>query len=879
VSESLISYGGVTFPQVTPEVEAKVQWLIDQRHTRLFETAWWPGYELQKLAFRPPWPQAPVRVGEWHWPRGATRFSYAVLVCDDTTLAAVRAVAYVTPTTTTPAGTTTTSTGTTTSTTPGGAYPTKQVLRFSDGRGGVVQSPMWMLPPRPLFQTGTPSPGTTSSTTTTGTTAGGTGTTAAPDVGRQLYLCVFVDDRYWWPTKRATGVAGTTWAEVEASLKSALGIDRLSADSAHPDYGPPAGIFVQDGQNPAALFDALAYSTGRRVTVALDGCVHLASPYPLRTLDDLFASQPNWRRIGGGRFLFGTSPPPTDLPALVPESVTLAFPRQSQGGVELGGHYLVTVSLAELAIPNYAGVAGVPGASQRVNADIPAVWCPASPLNLAPSNAAALTALARRYATDWYAWQLSWYDVTAAGVAPLNSFGYADRIVWTHRKGECNTRVARDPYDDAVDRLNVGGGEAACVTTTPAPCPGRCLWSFLDGTWVLVFNGCTTSSTTSTTTTTGAGTTTSTSTTTGTTVCGMPDDLAGVAGSTSTTTTTTTTALPPCQCSEPTFCPPAADCNETVTNCVRGQSPPQPSCTTTTTGTGTTATTTTTTAAPPPGCTAGCDWLWIPGVGWVNKSNGCSQSCPCPTPTAPGGSECESAHTACAVTVVTTCQPACQGECRFVCLDNGVWAYVGGACSPSCSDSPGSCYCEAPPSPCGHCGGVTATPCLWHTTPPPRTTTPGGPTTTTTANPASCPGRCLWRWDGSAWQYESTTCPAGCNCFPPGPAGIGTPNCELIETPCYSGTTTTTTATTTSSTTTVTTTSCANYGGGPCLGTCTWRCSAGVCTISSGGCGPGCGCAPPMTTTDGFHVTNCVPCGTTVAPTSSTLFPTTTTVA
>jgi hypothetical protein len=359
--------------------------------------------------------------------------------------------------------------------------------------------------------------------------------------------------------------------------------------------------------------------------------------------------------------------------------------------------------------------------------------------------------------------------------------------------------VYRDPCTGFVlVKVSIAGqgtsSVVATTTTTSYPCSGNCRYSYNNSTkaWDLVSNGCT--STTTTTTTTPAGTTTSTTTTT------LDPDCAAAVMPGGTTTTP-----PPCQCVPPDFCPPSATCNETVTNCARGQSLPSPSCTTTTsTSTSSTTTGTTTTSA---NC-AGCDWLWIPTVGWILRSiqclgTGCLQQCSYPVNN--GGNACTTIHTPCLIPP-PPCQPSCYGYCQWVCDDANHWLFLGSNCSSYCGEY-WQCFCETPSFPsCGACGNRLNTPCTWHTTPPPGTTTTGTTTsTTTTCAPDDCCGSCLWRWNPASgtWTNQGSTCtpPSRCVCSSTPPFN-GTNDCEIFKTPCTKATTTTTSSTTTTTTTT-----------------------------------------------------------------------------
>lgn len=276
----------------------------------------------------------------------------------------------------------------------------------------------------------------------------------------------------------------------------------------------------------------------------------------------------------------------------------------------------------------------------------------------------------------------------------------------------------------------------------------------------------------------------------------------------STSTTTTT----PAGCSgECTFTKNGDGCWEVSSstcpagcNCIAPEQNPPSGCATITTGCyngptrlppcGTSTTTTTTT--PPPGCTGGCKFVHIRGIGWTEVYNFCNQvnNCKCSytLPDDPGDSPCSAP-------VFGSCvnDPSyCDGSCYWISTGTEWVRDVSrGGCS-SHGSLPGPCLCDPPSAAVGPCGSVApTTPCYvpgcdtCHTSTTTSTTTPG------------CNATCRRRWsvDAGFWVTLDTRCSPNCGCGYP--TFNGDDDCDIVEMPCNPPTTTTTTSTSTSTTT------------------------------------------------------------------------------
>lgn len=128
----------------------------------------------------------------------------------------------------------------------------------------------------------------------------------------------------------------------------------------------------------------------------------------------------------------------TDLPGLIPASLTFAFRRAASRP------YTITVTLAELDLEDFQAFNGSDIVAGNGNKVLQA-W-PIAKGGDTPSNAADLQTWATQAATDWYLWRLSKTSQTFAGFVPWEPDGLADRIVWTMDPSQ--TRVVPWTFDD-----------------------------------------------------------------------------------------------------------------------------------------------------------------------------------------------------------------------------------------------------------------------------------------------------------------------------------------------------------------------------------------------------------------------------------------------
>lgn len=834
----MLSFAGVTLPSQDGPLAAHLNALLSTEDLYDFSSVTYPGENLAAVGWPSQARRRPAKVGTLFFPRDASRFAVGYFIVTNNEMMVIRQRVYANP---------------------GVSAP--QAFTIADGKRSLTTN-LWMLPPRPLTQI--------------------TGNNDA-------WLLTLVDDRYWWWQKAAniTLTPGTTtWAQLYASVASALGIS-LTVDSIPSAYLLPTQDFGVGYDALPILLDAIARSVGQRIVRDFAGGVRAWNVTNSAT--QVAANVGLNPLLAGGQFLLTTSNP-TDKPAIVPQAVAVSLPRQDNGVPNLTMPTVYNVTLSSLSLGDFAGITGAPW-TKLIRSTLVANWLGGS----VASNDPQLQAYANQVATDYYRYAVSPVDATYSGVLNWTPEGLTDSLEFMHAGEAIATRVQRPPWQEwdtliqaygcfgsergltfcdvnphtvtgtgiQVVKVDASGGILGLVmdapgvarltanlpttttTTTNAPsCAGTCRWTWSAATqmWSLFSNGCATT----TTTTAAPGVTT--------TACYS-------------TTSTTTTASPlSCNCLNPTYCG-TTDGECTMTNCVTGLLPPIVNCTTSTTTTvaGTTTTTTTTqnplcTTTLGPGCTQ-CCWTWN-GIAWMPTQGCTAAGCVCPGAPVANGVNCGDQQCFSCVQAPPPPPPSCTGACTWIWIDPpGYWLLQQVGCQVT-GTACGPCQCS-PPSTNGICGHITQTPCLWQCGSTTTTLCPCGPPycpgTTTTVAPL-CTGSCYWSWNGSAWILSSNTCSAGCNCCQPGYTGQQT--CETAITSCNDPplcpTTTTTSTTTTSTTTTF----------APC-GTCTYTFNSGCNLVGiANNCTGSCGCPNPPTCAQsgGTAVLSCTPTTTTTAP-------------
>lgn len=201
-------------------------------------------------------PPPRVALGRFNWPcNTAARFATLHALIDTAGLARVRAAVY---------------------------NPYRAGVLVIDDDTFMVQTKMWMLPPRPVTQT---NPG-----------------------NNEPWLITLVDERYFWWQRAASLVVTsgvTTWANLYAAIAAGLGIT-LAPDAIPAAYlMPPAG-FSSSYEYLPPLLDAVACNVGQRVVRGLDGTVRAMNAQSSRAVILSNLAQ-GWTVGAGGRLAISWS--------------------------------------------------------------------------------------------------------------------------------------------------------------------------------------------------------------------------------------------------------------------------------------------------------------------------------------------------------------------------------------------------------------------------------------------------------------------------------------------------------------------------------------------------------------------------------------------
>jgi hypothetical protein len=345
----------------------------------------------------------PLAINSLYWPTGATRWSCGLFLASDTELSAIYSNLQQGASST--SGTAGSGAGTNYSTVRSG------LLEFGDPTtGGVIQTQMYLLPPRPISCSTLP--------------------------GNRLWLLPMVDVRYYWQFRRVGLYAPSTWAEALSLLAAALGVS-LSGYGGSVDtvWGKPDSVELKrDHENAAMLLDAVVASIGLRVVRRYDGTINAVTPAgsEAQVAANVTAST---KHISGGPFggLYG---------AVMPEKVTTIFSSSSGNAASNP----TTVNLIDRATP--PGVTFLPSAEKTIFST--------SKFTSPPTKA---TNLANAIADNYFAWQkLVGYDRSFAGCVPWQSAGSDDFIQWDFgrkigRKYLAQTRVQSMPMNFGVETM------------------------------------------------------------------------------------------------------------------------------------------------------------------------------------------------------------------------------------------------------------------------------------------------------------------------------------------------------------------------------------------------------------------------------------------
>lgn len=416
-------------------------------------------------------PSATVKIGQWYYPVGASRWSvFRGLM----TSSQVKEVLKITA-------------GRDAATFTMKATP----LASTSEAAYTLSSSMYMLPPRPINELGVSSPG------------------QPPPDG--LFLVTLVDERYYgqFVGVKIRITRSTTWANLVTQLATALGYNVAYSPDVLAAYSQPEpdSPLWTNCESAAVLLDAVAANVGSAVVRDLDGRINLMQYSYSRTIAEANRARvrPPGRLAGGDIFQSGTRTAAGNLTAsmnsVLPASVDVVFPKYVHGpgqphfldargggqnrpsawfedsyndalvyrvpllsgGLQFSGQLGVFISgslqLDASGNPYYSS--GLTGTSRYVPAirtTAKATYSGEQQANDAateqsPLNASGLRSLAMQLASDYFTNQIAVaYDEVFPGTFAWDPEGVHD-IIWTYseRSRLASTRVMRTEWNVVPD--------------------------------------------------------------------------------------------------------------------------------------------------------------------------------------------------------------------------------------------------------------------------------------------------------------------------------------------------------------------------------------------------------------------------------------------
>ena len=393
-----VSFAGVPLPVLSPDSFAGIDHFLDPRWILEFAVRTWP--DSVPTAFQGYLPTQPVKPGSLYWPQGAARFALGHYFATQPQLDAIRAA--------------------------GGTGS----LVISDGVNSISPT-MSMLAARPLERAITATSGS-----------------PAPS---GLYLLTLTDDRFrWWFAAGSTAVDGvtTTWAGLYAQIATALGIT-LTADTVNSTYLIPPSTLTQAYPPLPIFLDGVAFAVGQRIVRRLDGTVAALNATSGQSV--LATNLALALRIKGDQFdLYPGSG--VDLNLVLPQSVTVVFPRTDSGVPAPTNPTAIVETLSSLTLPELGTPTGFAGTK---------VWSSqivANYISGVLQNPTDYPALAEQAATDWYRWQASGVDCCYSGTVPWVMDGMAALVEFVASGMQVTTRVQRGPWLDHLGDVAVPAG-------------------------------------------------------------------------------------------------------------------------------------------------------------------------------------------------------------------------------------------------------------------------------------------------------------------------------------------------------------------------------------------------------------------------------------
>ena len=411
----------------------------------------YPGRRLERVAYpihaRPP---APVELGVFRWPQGASRWAHGTFPADSDAVDQIRALAY--------------------------------------GADGLNWSPLTLqLRSEPMSRSGSLSDGWTVTTQVYVADI-------RPITGEririlpfprpvQMFAITLVDARYLWqfiPCPDLINEASPfEWQQILDKIKDGIGAKSptntpgyaswVQDESPSADYFLPHKSIAAFGSPLPYVLDAVASNLGWRFIRYYDGGCRLQTAKGTtygsnaQTVLDANLAEPRWYRMAGDiRFApapLGYGGDPDGRSSAMPSSVSVQFPTAPCGCGSRADHVEeVAISTASYGESGHDGTArffDTAGASYTAPGDAD------------PSNAADLATLSARIAADFYAWLERAHDIKGEGIVPWVPEGYTDQIIFTHHD-EVSTRVISRAPSDRVEQFNHRIGSSDCC-----PCDGK----------------------------------------------------------------------------------------------------------------------------------------------------------------------------------------------------------------------------------------------------------------------------------------------------------------------------------------------------------------------------------------------------------------------
>ena len=356
-----------------------------------------PGGAGAKLSI-PNYPPTPrIGINQLYWPTGALRHARGYFLADETTVLKLRTEAY-------------------DLNQPVSRQVNSPLPLVIDYGSDIVEAIMYMLAPRPL----------------------------SAIIGERVWLIPLVDERYWWKTM---GVGAsyrngnpapvnlpkktplTTWniliQTIGQSINSGIGVGSIPAAYGHPDPVELSRHF----ESVAAMLDAIAHSLGRRVVRDLNGFVRLMDHGTSAGRATANGNR-QWEMIAGGEY----------VPAPDANRLLVAFSRSvgCEGDPEKPWHWVDVPNVVDANDPadfsvfdetcnpfSEGNASGTPGVSDVIYSSFYARFEKAD--DACPSNQAAVAAIAKQIAFDYYRYkEADRTDATFAGLPNWQLTAYDD---------------------------------------------------------------------------------------------------------------------------------------------------------------------------------------------------------------------------------------------------------------------------------------------------------------------------------------------------------------------------------------------------------------------------------------------------------------------